>query len=320
MATRPGTVESVVLAIELLRPIPRGRKITARELHQQLCQAGMQRDLRSIQRQLELLSAHFDIERDEREKPYGYRWLEHSNAWVAPNLSAQESLLLQLAEEHLRHLLPTRLMQSMGSFFAQARHNLGPGSNAQLERQWPGKVRVVATSQPLLPPKIADGVMEAVSDALYRNHWLQLDYKNSQGKRSQADVMPLGLAQQGPRLYLVCRFRDYDDNRNLALHRILSASVSTFAFQRPEDFDLKRYDDDGRFGFGKGEHIALSFQITRNAGLQLLESPLSLDQKVVELENGWLQVTATVVDSMLLRRWLTGFGEAVTGITQQPAF
>ncbi|MGH8054718.1 MAG: helix-turn-helix transcriptional regulator [Stenotrophomonas sp.] len=317
MAKRPNTHETLILAIELLRRIPRSRKVTARELHQQLDQAGIQRDLRTIQRQLELLSAHFDIERDDREKPYGYRWMEHSNALVVPNLSAQESLLLQLAEEHLRHLLPARLMKSMDGFFTQARRNLGPESSARLEREWPAKVRVVATSQPLLPPKIVPGVLEAVSDALYRNHWLHLDYRNSQSKRSQADVMPLGLAQQGPRLYLVCRFRDYDDNRNLALHRILSASVTTLSFERPLDFDLKHYDEDGHFGFGKGERIQLSFRITRNSGQQLLETPLSPDQKVVELENGWLQVNATVVDSMLLRRWLRGFGEAVTDITHQ---
>ncbi|MGV8960121.1 MAG: helix-turn-helix transcriptional regulator [Stenotrophomonas sp.] len=316
MAKRSDTLETVILALELLRRIPRSRKITARELHQQLEQAGIQRELRTIQRQLELLSTHFDIERDDRDKPYGYRWLENSSALVVPSLSAQESLLLHLAEEHLNNLLPTRLMKSMEGFFAQARRNLSQVSDARLERQWPEKVRVVATSQPLLPPKIAPGVMEAASDALYRNHWLHLDYRNSQGKRGKAEVMPLGLAQQGQRLYLVCRYRGYDNERSLALHRILSAEISTIPFDRPKDFNFKRYDDDGRFGFGKGERIKLSFQITRSAGLQLLETPLSHDQKVVELESGRLQITATVVDSLILRRWLRGFGDAVDNIHQ----
>jgi predicted DNA-binding transcriptional regulator YafY len=318
MAKRPDTLETVVFAIELLRRIPRHRKITAHELHQQLQDAGIKRDVRTIQRQLELLSEHFDIERDDREKPYGYRWLEHAGALVVPHMSAQESLLLRLAEEHLKPLLPARLMKSMDGFFAQARRNLGPDGNAHLERQWPDKVRVVATSQPLLPPKIAPGVMEAVSDALYGNFWLHLDYCNSQGKRSDAEVMPLGLAQQGPRLYLVCRYRGYDDERSLALHRIRTAKVSTLTFERPKAFDLKRYDDDGRFGFGKGQRIKLNFQITRNAGMQLLETSLSQDQEIVELENGWLQVSATVVDSMLLRRWLRGFGEAVSSVKTSP--
>ncbi|MDP2771333.1 MAG: WYL domain-containing protein, partial [Giesbergeria sp.] len=64
MAQRPDTLETALLMVELLRRIPRGRKITARELHQQLKDAGFERDLRSIQRQLETLSEHFDIERD----------------------------------------------------------------------------------------------------------------------------------------------------------------------------------------------------------------------------------------------------------------
>jgi len=153
MAKRPDTLETVLLAIELLRRIPRGRKVTASELHDQLMEAGIARELRTIQRQLEMLSEHFEIERDDRSKPYGYRWLEQAKGLAVTNLTPQESLLLGLAEEHLKNLLPARLVKSMESFFAQARRNLGPESNAKLEREWASKVRVVATSQPLLPPR-----------------------------------------------------------------------------------------------------------------------------------------------------------------------
>ena len=52
MAKRSDTLETVLLAVELLRRIPRGRKITASELHQKLKHAGMERELRTIQRQL----------------------------------------------------------------------------------------------------------------------------------------------------------------------------------------------------------------------------------------------------------------------------
>lgn len=314
MAKRPDTLETALLAIELLRRIPRGRKVTASELHTQLQDAGIGRDLRTIQRQLEMLSEHFEIERDDRSKPYGYRWLDQAKGLAVPNLTPQESLLLGLVEEHLKNLLPTRLMKSMEGFFAQARRNLGPGSSARLDREWPGKVRAVATSQPLLPPKIAAGVFETVSEALYSNRWLHLDYRNASDQRSNVEVMPLGLAQQGPRLYLVCRYHGYNNERSLALHRILSAEVSTLTFERPKEFDLKKYDDEGRFGFGEGERVLLTFRIDRNAGLHLLESPLSTDQQVVEQEDGQLEVTATVVDSAMLEWWLRGFGNAVTTV------
>ena len=314
MAQRPDTLDTALLMLELLRRIPRGRKVTTGELHQQLKGAGFERDLRTIQRQLEILCDHFDIERDERSKPYGYRWLERAQGLALPQLTPQESLLLQLAEEHLKHLLPARLMRSMEGFFTQARRNLGDGPNTRLEREWPCKVRVVATSQPLLAPAIASGVLEAVSEALYANHWLDLDYRNAARQRRQARVMPLGLAQQGPRLYLVCRFEGFDNERSLALHRIGKAEVSTLAFERPRGFDLQKYDADGRFGFGEGRRIRLQFCIEHDAGFHLRETPLSKDQQIREVDDRWMEVTATVVDSAMLEWWLRGFGEAVANV------
>src|SRR5574337_641759 len=312
MAKRSDTLETLLLAIQLLNRSPRGWKVTASELHRQLKNAGFDRDLRTIQRQLEMFSEHLQIECDNRSKPYGYQWKEQARALAVPNLTPQESLLLQLAEEHLKNLLPPRLMKSMDGFFNQARRNLSPASNARLERECAGKVRVVVTSQRLLPPKMAPGVFETASDALYGNRWLNPDYRNAGGKRTKADVMPLGLAQQGPGLYLVCRVRGYDNERSLALHRILAAEMSTLTFDRPPEFDLKKFDEDGQFSFGEGKRVRLSFRIDHAAGQHLLETPLSSDQRVVERKDGRLEITATVVDSAMLEWWLRGFGEAVS--------
>ena len=317
MPQRSDTLETTLLALEILRHIPRKHKITAKELQQKLQCAGIKRDLRSVQRLMAALSdsAALGIERDDRSKPYGFRWQEQARGMALGQLTLHESLLLQLAQEHLKHLLPVHLMQSMDGFFAQARRNLdGQSPNERLARQWPSKVRVVATSQPLLPPAIAPGVLEEVSEALYANRWLELDYQNAAGKRQQAKVMPLGLAQQGPRLYLVCRFEDFDDERSLALHRIRKAQASTLGFDRPPEFDLAQYDADGRFGFGYGEQVHLTFEIETEAGFHLTETPLSRDQQVQALDADWMQITATVVDSAMLQWWLRGFGEAVRNI------
>ena len=315
MARSGDPFETLLLSLELLRRIPRGRKITAKQLHQQLADAGFERDLRSIQRLLESLSQHLDIEKDDRNKPYGYRWMEKAKPLAVPNLTPQESLLLQLAEEQLRNLLPQKVMKSMEGFFTQARRNLGSDSTAKLEREWASKVRVVATTQPLLPPKIATGVLDAVSEALYNNHWLKISYQNADGWRMQKQIMPLGLVQQGVSLYLVCRFEGFDDNRNLALHRIQSAEVSTLSFTRPA-FDLKQYDADGHFGFGDGQRVQLSFRITRAAGNHLLETPLSQDQQA-EDKGDYLDITATVVDSLMLQWWLNGFGDDVSRVRRE---
>jgi predicted DNA-binding transcriptional regulator YafY len=318
MSKRPNSMETLKISLELLRRIPKSRPVSTTELHQQLAEAGIERDMRTIQRQLEaLLECYPDIERDHSSKPHRFSWKERAKGMLLPSLSTQESLLLMLAEQHLRSLLPARLMKSMEGFFAQAHSDLESKATGQLDREWLEKVRVVSTSQPLLPPKIDPTVFEQVSNALYGNNWLDVDYKNAAGKQTSARVMPLGLAQQGPRIYLVCRFDGYDNERSLALHRILTARASLFTFTRPKDFDLKQFDDDGRFGYGNGERIRLSFRIEKEAGFHLLESPLSADQQVVELEDAY-EITATVVDTAILEWWLRGFGDSVSEIYKNP--
>lgn len=316
MPRRPDSLETLQISLELLRRIPKGRTVTASELHEQLAEAGFERDMRTIQRQLEVLAEYYDLDRDDTTKPFRYSWKPYAKGLSLPSLSTQESLLLLLAEQHLSALLPAKLMKSMEGFFAQAHTQLGDKATTQREREWLGKVRVVSTTQPLLPPKINQDVFEQVSNALYGNQWLEIDYQNAAGKRAKNRVMPLGLAQQGTRLYLVCRFDGYDNERSLALNRIFAARATTLTFERPKEFDLKKYDDDGRFGYGNGERIRLQFRIDKEAGFHLLESPLSADQAVKEFADEY-EITATVVDSAMLDWWLRGFGESVSEISKR---
>ena len=156
-------------------------------------------------------------------------------------------------------------------------------------------------------------VFETVCEALYGNRFLDVAYKNASGFTTKSRIKPLGLAQQGPRMYLICRFDGYEDNRALAIHRIQQATGSTFTFKRPKDFSLKQYDDDGRFGFGDGKKIRLAFRIKKDYGYHVLESKLSEDQVVKEIGDDY-EITATVVDSSMLEWWLRGFGDAVSHV------
>ena len=275
MPQRASNLDTLLMSLEMLKRIPRVGRISAPELRQQLSDAGFVRDLRTVQRQLELLSERFDIERDDRSKPYGYAWKPNAQGFSLPNLNEQESVLLSLAEQHLNKLLPAGLMRSMQGFFDQARIQLGSHHGPTRARDWLDKVRVVGTTQPLLPPKLQPDVFETASNALYANHGMDVTYVNASGRRVDGRVMPLGLAQQGPRLFLVCRFEGYEDDRCLALHRIRKVMDSGLPFQRPTNFDLQRFDDEGRFGFGAGKMIEIVFRLPAGAALHLTESPLS---------------------------------------------
>lgn len=305
--------EKITLAFELYKRIPKSKKITAKELQEQLADAGIHRDIRTIQRNLNVIVDYFDVEKDDRDKPYGYS--RRSNYILS--IGASEAILLSLAESYLINLLPVSLTHKIEAAFNDARYQLLPSNLNNKERQWLNKVRYVSETQPLLAPKIDQEVFEQVSVALFHNRWLTIQYRNAQQTEKQKEVMPLGLAQQGSRLYLVCRFRGYDNERSLALHRISKAVVSTFTFNYPLDFNLAQYDADARFGFGEGERITLNFCILKAEGRHLMETPLSQDQTLTEHPDH-LEISASVIDSLHLDRWLKGFGRSVFNIQKHP--
>ena len=171
-------------------------------------------------------------------------------------------------------------------------------------------------NQPLLPPELQPDVFNEVSCALYNNCWLDIAYRNAGGEVKEKTVMPLGLAQQGPRLFLVCRFQGYDNERNLAMHRMLSARSTSLTFERPEGFDLKQYNDEARFSFGEGRRVRLSFRVDKEVELHILESRLSEDQTYVEHEDCY-EISATTMDSLQLKFWLNGFGKNAWAIDCQ---
>lgn len=317
MAKRPSDIDATLLQLEILRRIPKlPHKIDAKTLHQQLLDAGFERDLRSIQRTLKHLCEHFDIEIDGRSKPYGYSWKLHSQGLALPILNEQQSLLLKLAEQQLKYLLPANLMASMKPFFEQA-DRMVCGAKEQPEYQWLNKVCSTPTSLPLVPAKVKDEIFSAVSQALFQNRFLKIEYQNQFGKKHTANVMPLAIAQQGASIYLVCRYEGFQDNRLLALHRIREAEISTLSFDRPKDFDLKAYQNDGHLGFGNGDKIRLTFSIDKRAGFHLTETPLSKDQKILEESDNHYRFQATVADNDMLEWWIRKFGEDIWDIEKE---
>ena len=316
--------------LEILKRIPRSQKISATDLFKQMQAAGMRVTRRSFQRYMADICNKNDIEKDTSSKPHGYRWKEGAAAGLAlAKLNSQEALLLLLAEQQLTQLLPASLKNSLSPFFDQAKrllhnaHLKEPlGEQRREAREWLNKVRVLSTSVPVLPPQLADGVFEAVSEALLHNRMLNIDYRNAKGElHTNKRIKPLGLAQAEVRMFLVCLFDGYDEPRNLALHRILSAQDTGMPFERPANFDLKTYSDDGQFAYGTGQPIQLSMWVHRYLALLMAETPLSQDQTITPMpepepwageqarEGALLQ--ATVVHSHLLERWLRSQGKGL---------
>lgn len=208
----------------------------------------------------------------------------------------------------------------MQGFFEQARRNLSPrqtSTSAKRAREWISKVRVVSPTLPMIPPKINPEVFEQVSLALYNNCWLDITYINAQSKRTKAKVMPLGLAHiKACACSCPAALKATTTPATWRCTAFRQPKAPPCPFERPADFDLQTYDDNGRFAFGHGGQIAIHLWVKDELALLLNESPLSANQTIAPAlgQQGGFDLKATLTDSALLVWWLRSQGKSVPGL------
>lgn len=299
---------------ELLKLIPRDRKITVTELHRKLSDLGLVVSRRTIERDLLALSTPFGLECDDRSKPFGWRYRMNAALLQIPGLSASETLSLVMMERYLKNLLPIAVAENLSPYFQAAQDKFRELNPEKPLQTWLDKVSVVPAGQPLLPPKIDADIQRTVYEAVLKNRQLEMRYQpvSALRPRRYVPVNPLGLVQQGPVVYLVATVYVYQDPLILALHRIRSVKLLETPSKALEGFSLRGFIASGAFGFGESDHwIDLDIVFTAGAGEHLLETPLSSNQKAERRAPGEVRIQARVLYTRQLVWWLTGFGPDV---------
>lgn len=298
----------------ILRMLPRyPQKIDGATIESKLRAEGdTETTRRTIQRDLEKLSALFPIACQDDTKPYGWSWQKDAPAFDMPGMDPATALTFFLAERFLAPLFPKSTLNGLRPYLTNAHKVLDKLTENRL-RKWPDKVRIVQRGQPLLAPEIKPEVAEVVYEALLQEKRFQAHYRRRGDTEGREYVVnPLGLVIQDQLTYLVASLWDYDDPVLLLLHRMETAELLDETCHIPEGFNLQAYLDSGELLFPESDKmLKLVALFDKYAGAHLVETPLSRDQTVKEQKDGRLLIKATVADTAQLRWWLLGFGDNV---------
>lgn len=313
MNRKHNRVAQADIVLEILNRIPvSGHFVTVDMLLNSLKEAGIDIGRRSLQRYLKKMyeSGNYGIVRDDRDTTYAYRRDRTAQQLDSIQLKPNECLLLKIAHEQLKYQLPAAVLKSLDFLFSKADDVLNKKGSESKENQWPEKVCIVSASLPQKPAKIIPRIFDAVSEALYSEVKLDIEYTNMSGKTSKALISPLGLVQQDGRLYLVCKYDQYDHPVHLALHRLKRAKVTVFSSERPKCFNLQRYVDERHFNFSNGEQVlwVVEFQSDILA-CNLNETPFNDTQKLTKSDKGW-HMEVKMPDSPLLDGWVATWKES----------
>jgi predicted DNA-binding transcriptional regulator YafY len=297
---------------EMLRAIPRfPRKVDAGTLMARLEAAGYPIALRTLQRDLKLLSSIFPLQSDTRSTPYGWSWSADAPAFDLPAMDGPTALSVRMIEQFIPTLLPPSIHELLAPQFARARAVMEANPNNPLGH-WIDCVRAVPREMPLLAPKVNGEAARVIYQALLDGRRIQMTYspRSSEGEGdSDYEVNPLGLVARANLIYLVATLWNDDDVRHLALHRVKTAVMTEIAATRPTNFDLDRYIEQGAFQYPVGPIIELQVKFDRSAASHLYETPLSDDQVIDDTDAEHVIVTASVRNTAQLTWWLLGFGE-----------
>jgi predicted DNA-binding transcriptional regulator YafY len=295
----------------MLQLIPRRAPgITTEELRRKLEDREFPISLRSVQRDLNRLSAVFPLQCDESEPP-SWHWMEGADGLMAPAHDAFSALTWTLIEDHLEPLLPNAVRREANAQFEGARKYLQQSPGKRFKR-WSDRVRVIPRAFSLRTPEVPASVLEPIYQSLFEGQQLEITYRSRGSQKTRTwRANPLALVMREGVIYLLVTIEPYTDLRQIVAHRIRFASVIDQAVNEPEGFDLDSYIDSGAFSYVESGPIRLVIRLEAYAAEHILESPISNDQISRILNDGRVEITASAVDTLQLRWWLNGFGEVV---------
>lgn len=307
-----GDTVSFIRKLELAKLVPQApNSATVERLHRQLHHdRGFEVSLRTVQRDLQELAVVFDL--DYSGTPPRWFRSNHHDKDGLPIHDTYTALTFCLVEDYLHRILPTNVTQSLAPIFAKARQLLKESEEDFDAKRWYRSVKILPRALELTPPVIDENVFRTVCEGLWHRDELYVTYQNrGDDEPKSMNLHPHGLVVRDGVMYLLATLKTYPDIRHLAIHRMLKAEATGRDAVIQADFHLADYIEEGHFAYLKGESLELVLHFDGYIGQHLLETPLNGSQHVKTLDDGRIEVRATVKDSQQLRWWVLGFGNGV---------
>ncbi|MCH8553003.1 MAG: WYL domain-containing protein, partial [Natronospirillum sp.] len=298
--------DTLARMIKMLQMIPAAPgRIATTTLQSKLEEQGFQITLRSLQRDLKRMEYFFPIQCDDSEKPHRWSFDSHYSRSF-PGMDADRALTLVLADDYLRPLLPSTVMDAIAPQVNEARQFLDGLESNHLAR-WRRQVRAISQGRSLLPAPIDPDIWRQVTAGLLQGRALQVTYQTRTKETPDEYVIhPQGLVHRDSVTYLLATVKTYNDILQFALHRFSAVSISDQAYRPQPDFDVDAYIASGGFGYAaSAELVELKAWVSPELRVRLSETPLTEGQTLTfPDDSGWGYLQARVNDEQAMQWWL----------------
>lgn len=262
------------------------------------------------------------------ERQHLYRLKATAPMLLMP-MSQEQMMAFGLLSKFGTDLLTQKAHRALTPFFeaakeaaAEALLESNPSSRLSAEehgRKWLAKIEVVPAVMPFCPPQIDEEIKQTIHHALLHEEMLLLKVRHAVSQEEEeCRVSPLGLVQQGVRIYLIGVRRGCKKADRFLLARITSAKPVPGHLEIPANWDLQEalkpgishpvFDADI---YGKNMDIEL---LVNKDTQWLKETPLGQGQQTQDLSNGDYMLSVKLPMTEELVRWLLSMAYHVKAV------
>lgn len=309
MGTKHDTLFRTLAMLQIIPKEPRYKATST--IHVALEEKGFQVSLRTIQRDLNAMTAHLPLLYVEGDGERRWSFSSSFNDYRL-GLDTPTALTLVLAHEYLSGLLPQIAIDQISSQFKAAQQYLNALPTNHYSG-WANRVKAIPNGKTLIPAQIKMGIWEAVSEAVLEEYAIEVTYlSRKHNEPKDYTLHPQAIVIRHSVSYLLASVKDYDDILQFAIHRIQKVERSDKHFRPLTGFDLTDYIEQGGFSYRQSSgSVVLKARVKDEIAWLLSETPLSEDQDLKPEEDGWFQLTATVPDDQQTLWWIQGYGSAI---------
>ena len=199
---RSSSTQTIARQWEMLKRLPtRPPGIRSGELTAWLADQGHPVSKRTVERDLNELSRVFALQCNSDQTPFLWYWMKDAQLDFG-SVELSDAVSLTLAEQLLKQMLPTSMLQALEPKFAQARKKLSALEKNPLSRLTE-KVRYFPTHLDLQPPSLREAIVELVQQSLVEQKQLDVRYARFNDHAKDMTLNPLAFVQRGSVSYLV---------------------------------------------------------------------------------------------------------------------
>ena len=167
----------------------------------------------------------------------------------------------------------------------------------------------------------SERVFEQLQGAERDRRRVTFGYTDKNGARTQRRVDPYGFIVSNGRVYLVGFDHTRTDMRVFAVDNVSNVAVTPQTFERPADFNLEAYGAHSVSGVVHGDHVAdvtvrFSPVVAKAA---TAASTVARDRRVVQRDDGGVEITYRVSDPIEIVRFSLGWGAEAEVVAPEEA-